>query len=489
MEEEGIFYFFQHTDSKNTLVLGDSPQVFQDITVAPQVIYDKFSGTGLVDDRVSDWEKVQDLRSGKSTLWDYEFEMPDKHCEATAQVQDTVQAGTITHKLQLAGNSGWELYDYPGGYTKRYDGIDKSGGDQSAELQNIFTDNQRTVKIRMGQETARGLTIHGRSLHPGFTAGYNFQLQSHFSDDGEFTLVAVEHDARQPLGDEVEFHYSNTFRAIPVALPFLPARTTPEPFVHGPQTAVVVGTPGEEIFTDKYGRVKVQFNWDRLGTDDANSSCWLRVATHWAGKQWGAIHIPRVGQEVIVAFLEGDPDQPIIVGSVYNADNMPPWTLPDNKTRSGIETRSSKGGSASTYNQIRFEDKMGSEEVNVQAQKDMNTLIKNNETRVVKGTQTLTVTGDQSTEITQGNQSNLVDMGNQTNELKMGNQTTTLDMGNITTKCSLGSITMQAMQSITLQVGPNSIVIDVTGVTINGIMVSVQASAVCQIQGTLTTIN
>jgi type VI secretion system secreted protein VgrG len=168
---------------------------------------------------------------------------------------------------------------------------------------------------------------------------------------------------------------------------------------------------------------------------------------------------------------------------------MPPWTLPDNKTRSGIETRSSKGGSASTYNQIRFEDKMGSEEVNVQAQKDMNTLIKNNETRVVKGTQTLTVTGDQSTEITQGNQSNLVDMGNQTNELKMGNQTTTLDMGNITTKCSLGSITMQAMQSITLQVGPNSIVIDVTGVTINGIMVSVQASAVCQIQGTLTTIN
>jgi type VI secretion system secreted protein VgrG len=489
MEEEGIFYFFEHTDSKNTMVLGDSPQVFQDITVGPQVIYDKFSASGLIDDRISDWEKIQDLRSGKATLWDYEFEMPDKNCEAISQAPDTVQAGTITHKLKVGGNASFELYDYPGGYTKRFDGIDKGGGDQSANLQEIFTDNQRTVKIRMGQETARGLTIHGKSSHPGFTPGYNFQLQNHFSDDGEFTLVELEHDARQPLGDEHEFQYGNTFRAIPVALPFLPARVTPEPFVHGPQTAVVVGTAGEEIFTDKYGRVKVQFHWDRQGTDDANSSCWLRVATHWAGKQWGAIHIPRIGQEVIVAFLEGDPDQPIIVGSVYNADNMPPWTLPDNKTRSGIETRSSKGGSASTYNQIRFEDKMGSEEVNVQAQKDMNTLIKNNETRVVKGTQTLTVTGDQSTEITQGNQSNLVDMGNQTNELKMGNQTTTLDMGNITTKCSLGSITMQAMQSITLQVGPNSIVIDVTGVTINGIMVSVQASAVCAIQGTLTTIN
>jgi type VI secretion system secreted protein VgrG len=541
MEEEGIFYFFQHTDSQNTLVLGDSPQVFQDLPIAPTVIYDVFSGAGLADDRVAWWEKAQDLRSGKATLWDYEFQMPDKNCMATSPVPATLEAGTITHKLSVGGNSAFELYDYPGGFTKRYDGVSASGGDQSANLQDIFTDNARTVKIRMQQETARAMFIQGKASHAGFISGYNFTLSNHYSDNGEFTLVSVEHDARQALatGDD-EFHYSNNFQAIPVALPFLPPRTTPQPFVHGPQTALVVGGPGDEIATDKYGRVKVQFHWDRIGTDDLSSSCWLRVATHWAGTQWGAIHIPRVGQEVIVAFLEGDPDQPIIVGSVYNADNMPPWTLPDNKTQSGIITRSTTGGSASNYNQIQFEDKKGSEQINVQAEKDLNTVVENNETRnvgssaaddgsrttviynnetltVTKGNQTTTVQqGDQSTEIKMGNQSNLVDMGNQTNEIKMGNQTetldmgnqtttlkmgnqsttlnmgnqsTTLDLGNITTQCSLGSITLQAMQSITLQVGANQIVISMTGVTINGMMVSVEADAMCQIQGAITMIN
>jgi type VI secretion system secreted protein VgrG len=540
MEEEGIFYFFQHTSSKNTLVVGDSPQVFQDLAVAPTLTYDLGDASGLADDRVTGWEKFQDLRSGKSTLWDYEFQMADKNCSATAQAPATLQVGTVSHKLQVAGNTAWELYDYPGGYTKRYDGVDKGGGDQSSNLQDIFTDNTRTVKLRMAQETGRGLIIHGTSLHVGFTSGYNFTLSGHFSDDGEYTLVAVEHDAQQPLGDQAEFQYGNSYRAIPAALPFLPARTTPQPFVHGPQTAVVVGGAGDEIATDKYGRVKVQFNWDRIGTDDLGSSCWLRVATHWAGQQWGAIHIPRVGQEVIVAFLEGDPDQPIIVGSVYNSLNMPPWTLPDNKTQSGIISRSTTGGSASTYNQIQFEDKISSEQINVQAEKDLNTVVKNNEVRTVgsstaddgsrtttiynnetltvtQGNQSTTVnTGNQSTEIKTGNQSNLVDMGNQTNEIKMGNQTetldmgnqtttlkmgnqsttlnmgnqsTTLDMGNITTQCSLGSVTIQAMQSITLQVGANSIVISMTGVTINGMMVSVEADAMCQIQGAITMIN
>src|SRR5205823_6617323 len=162
-------------------------------------------------------------------------------------------------------------------------------------------------------------------------------------------------------GDWGDFAYENTFECIPAEFPFVPPQVTPKPAVAGAQTAVVVGPPGEEIFTDKYSRVKVQFHWDRQGKNDAGSSCWVRVATHWAGKQWGLIHIPRIGQEVVVDFLEGDPDQPIIVGSVYNAEMMPPYALPANKTQSGIKTRSSMGGNPETFNEICFEDKKGAE--------------------------------------------------------------------------------------------------------------------------------
>ena len=172
--------------------------------------------------------------------------------------------------------------------------------------------------------------------------------------------------------------------------------------MEGTQTAVVVGNAGDEIFTDKYGRVKVQFPWDRQGQNDANSSCWVRVATLWAGKQWGIIHIPRVGQEVIVAFEEGDPDRPIIVGSVYNAENMPPYTLPDNKTQSGYLSRSTLNGTDQNFNQLRFEDKKDSEEIYFHAEKDFNRVVENNDTLKVgfdkndKGDQTIQIYNNQS---------------------------------------------------------------------------------------------
>jgi type VI secretion system secreted protein VgrG len=543
MEEEGIFYFFQHTASGHTMVVGDSQSVFQDLDVQPEVIYEELIGGSRDENRIIDWEKVQGLRSGKSTLWDYNFELPDKHLEASQPTLETVQAGTVAHKLKVGGNDAWELYEYPGGYAKRPDGVTAGGGDNAADLQKIFTDNARTVGLRMQQETLPALTIFGTSNHGGFTPGYTFTLQNHFSDDGEYVLLSVQHEAKQPLNpdsQEEPYSYNNRFTAIPAALPYRPARTTPIPFVHGVQTAVVVGPAGAEIYPDKYSRVKVQFPWDRAGTKDSGSSCWLRVATQWAGTQWGTIHIPRVGQEVIVGFMEGDPDQPIIVGSVYNADNMPPYTLPDNKTQSGIKSRSSLSGTADNFNEIRFEDKKGSEDLFMHAEKDMHlevendratdighdetrhvvhdrtTNIDNDETKTVKGKETITITGNQATEITQGNQSNLVDMGNQTNEIKMGNMTTTLDMGNQSTelkmgnqstkldlgnqdtelmlgnvsiKCDLGSVTIQALQGITLMVGPNTIKMDLTGVTINGLLVTVQASAICQIQGAITMIN
>jgi type VI secretion system secreted protein VgrG len=178
-------------------------------------------------------------------------------------------------------------------------------------------------------------------------------------------------------GDEPA--YMNLFSCIPAALPYRPQRTTPKARVYGTQIGVVVGPSGEEIFTDKYGRVKVQFPWDRQGAKDANSSCWVRVGTIWAGKQWGAIHIPRVGQEVIVAYEEGDPDQPIIVGSVYNAEQMPPYALPDNRTQSGIKSRSTLGGEPANFNELRFEDKKGSEHIYFHAEKDFHRVVENND--------------------------------------------------------------------------------------------------------------
>jgi type VI secretion system secreted protein VgrG len=204
------------------------------------------------------------------------------------------------------------------------------------------------------------------------SAGHKFTLTRHFNADGLYVLVSVNHVAEE--GDyrtnpnSAECHYEGRFTCIPFGLAFAPPRKTPRPFIRGCQTAVVVGPDGEEIFTDKYGRVKVQFHWDRNGQYNADSSCWVRVGTTWAGKQWGAISIPRIGHEVIVDFIEGDPDQPIITGSVYNADMMPSYTLPDNKTRSGVKSRSSIGGSG--FNEIRFEDKAGSEQVFIYGQKD-----------------------------------------------------------------------------------------------------------------------
>ncbi|MBZ5585802.1 MAG: type VI secretion system tip protein VgrG [Acidobacteriia bacterium] len=269
----------------------------------------------------------------------------------------------------------------------------------------------------------------------------------------------------------------------------------------------VTGPAGEEIFTDKYGRIKVQFHWDREGQHDASSSCWVRVATHWAGKQWGAIHIPRIGQEVVVDFEEGDVNHPIVVGSVYNADLMPPYSLPDNKTQSGIKSRSSKNGGPDNCNEIRFEDKKDSEQIFVHAEKDMLTEVEHDETRTVdhdrtttiKNNETKTVTeGNETITIKQGNQSNTVEMGDQSNQVKTGNVTHTIDMGNLSTTVKMGNITNkvnlgkteeEAMQSIELKVGQSSIKIDQMGVTIKGMMIKVEGQVQVQIKGLMTQVN
>ena len=509
MEEEGIYYFFKHSSSGHQMVLADTPQSHPAVPYLPSVTFEESARAAMEEDRVLDWSKGQEIRSGKFTAWDHTFEMPTKHLDAEKTILDSVTVGTVTHKLKVANNDGLELYDYPGGYASRFDGINKSGGEQASNLQDIFTDNKRTVEIRMQEEALGSLLIRGKGTHAGFTAGHTFDLTQHFSDNGKFVLTSVVHDAEQAVSvddREEEFKYVNGFTCIPSALPYRPSRVTPVPSVCGVQTATVVGPSGEEIFVDKYGRVKVQFHWDREGEDDVNSSCWVRVATYWAGKQWGAIHIPRIGQEVIVDFVEGDVNCPIVVGSVYNADMMPPWTLPDKKTVCGYKSRSTPNGTPSNFNMISFEDKKGSELVHEQAEKDLLTLVKNDESRevghdrttVIKHDETQTVTnnetitveqGNQTIEVKQGNQSTTLGQGNQSTEIKMGNQSLAIKMGNQTNKLALGKIETEAMQSIELKVGQSSIKIDQMGVTIKGMMISIEAQVQCQVKAVMTQVS
>jgi type VI secretion system secreted protein VgrG len=537
MEEEGIYYFFEHSDAAHTLVLANTPASHPVVPNESTLIYDDNVGGIREETRVHHWEKSQELTSGKYTLWDHSFELPHKHLDAEKLIQDSVQTGKVSHKLKLGANNSFEIYDYPGAYAQRFDGIDPGGGDRAADVNKIFQDNARTVGIRMQEEASHAVLIYGASNCSQLTAGHKFTLTRHFDGDGSYVLTSVDHTARDETyrSGGGETSYGNYFTCIPMALPYRPPRTLQRPRVEGCQTAVVVGPSGEEIFTDKYGRVKVQFHWDREGTNNENSSCWLRVATPWAGKQWGAIHIPRIGQEVLVDFLEGDPDRPIVVGSVYNADMMPPYKLPDNKTQSGIKSRSTLKGEPANFNEIRFEDKKGEEQLYIHAEKNQDIVVENDETHKIgfekkdkgdqtvevynnqtikvgkagcsDGSQTITVykdrtesveTGNEKVTIKQGNRDVVIDKGNDKHQVKMGNRavqidmgndTLTIKMGNQTTKLNLGKSATEAMQSIELKVGQSSIKVDQMGVTIKGMMIKIEGQVQTEVKGLMTKVD
>ncbi len=379
MEEEGIFYFFKHNKDGHEMVIANSARVHANVPGVSKVQWDVVDGAQRESKHIHDWVKLQDVRSGKFTMWDQSFQRPNDNFEAKKNTLGSVAVGTVTHKLEVAGNEKFEIYDFPGEVAQRFDGIDKGGGEQPSELGKISTDATRTVGLRMQAETLAGLVIEASSNCNQFVSGHKFTLDKHFDANGRYVITAIHHMAHggntYRSGREEPFEYSNSFTCIPDALPFRPQRTTAKPSIMGVQTAIVVGPPGEEIFTDKYGRVKVQFPWDRESAADANSSCWLRVGTPWAGKGWGSIHIPRVGHEVIVQFIEGDPDAPIIIGSVYNAAATPPYKLPDEKTKSTLKSNSSKGGKG--FNELRFEDKAKAEQIFIHAQRNLDVRVRN----------------------------------------------------------------------------------------------------------------
>ncbi len=449
MEEEGIYYYFKHSPSGHKMVVANTPQSHADVPGATTIHFTGMAGGRLKDDRIFFWEKMQELRSGKYTLWDHCFELPHKHLEADKTITDSIQVGTVTHKQKVGSNDKLEIYDFPGEYAQRFDGINKNGGEQPADIQKIFDDNKRTVGIRMQQEAVQGLVVRGRSDCRQLTSGHKFTLDRHFNADGQYVLTSVQHTARLAnyLADGEGFFYENSFTCIPLEQPYRPPRTSPRPVVQGSQTAVVVGPPGEEIFCDKYSRVKVQFHWDRQGKLNADSSCWVRVSTLWAGKQWGVIHIPRIGQEVIIDFLEGDPDQPIITGSVYNAEQMPPYKLPDNRTQSGIKSRSSLNGSPANFNEIRFEDKKGSELVTIHAEKDQSISVEHDESHTVGHDRAKDIGHDETTHVGH-NRTETVD--NDETITIHGNRTETVDKNETITIHGNRTETVDQNESITV---------------------------------------
>ncbi len=363
MEQEGISYFFEHEDGKHTLVLTDTINGNTTYPGYESVPYHPHTQGAEDKEAVTDWVVVKEIQPGTYAHNDFDYSKPRQAAQQALVVKSSIERA---HE-----KADFEIYDYPGEFLEHDEG-------------------EGIAKIRIEELQARHETLHGDATAFGLCAGFKFQLKSHPRADQNreylITSTSIHIDAGDfeatPGQNKTDF-FSCALTATDAAQPFRPPRITPKPLIQGVQTAIVVGPDGEEIHTDEQARVKVQFHWDRYGHYDENSSCWIRVSQYWAGKEWGSMHIPRMGQEVIVEFLEGDPDRPIITGRVYNGEQVPPYALPDNKTQSGVKSRSTLGGSGSNFNELRFEDKKGSEEVFLHGEKDWTIKVKNNEGETV----------------------------------------------------------------------------------------------------------
>ncbi|MBT2340962.1 MULTISPECIES: type VI secretion system Vgr family protein [Pseudomonas] len=392
LEEDGIFWFFTHEEGTHTLVLADSNDAFKPIPNGPTVNY--------LGQKMGERE-LHGIRAGHVSLQavagvyqatDYQFTTPTTSLYSQAEA--------------VAGPRS--IYDHPGGYT--------------AKAQGDALTKQRVDGLR-----SQAQRFVGESDCRWLVPGYWFTLAGHEdpSLNIDWLVTSVSHEASHD-------GYRNRFEAIPKATAYRPARLTPKPHMHT-QTALVVGKAGEEIWTDEYGRIKLQFPWDRTGKNDETSSCWVRVVLPWSGKGFGMQFVPRIGQEVIVTFIDGDPDRPLVTGCVYNGDNALPYALPANQTQSGIKTNSSKGGGG--FNELRFEDKKDAEEVFLQAQKDFNVNVLNDSTATVGHDETLTV------------------QNARTRTVKEGDETVTLEKGKRSVTIQTGSDSLDVKDTRTVTVG------------------------------------
>ncbi|WP_380180339.1 type VI secretion system Vgr family protein [Kalamiella sp. sgz302252] len=373
MELEGIGYFFRHEENDHTLVLTDSPDRHQAFSGYETIPYHQTQSGGVADEEgIGLWETEMVVTPGLYSLDDYDFRKPHAWLLKARQNPASPQPGDI------------DVFDWPGHY------IDHGHGEFYARMR------QERWQVEHRQ-------IHGLATALGLCPGYTFTLFNapDKNDNGKYLVASVEYkfeENRYASGNESAPVQALKFTVLPADIPWRPEPRTQWPRTFGPQTAKVVGPAGEAIWTDSYGRVKVKFHWDREAKGDATSSCWIRVSSAWAGQGYGGVQIPRVGDEVIVDFINGDPDRPIITGRVYNQASMPPWSLPAAATQMGFMSRS-KGGTVDNANMLRFEDKAGSEQVFIQAERNMDTSVKNEESHTVGSNRTKSVKGNETTTV------------------------------------------------------------------------------------------
>ncbi|ECF6861988.1 type VI secretion system tip protein VgrG [Salmonella enterica] len=371
MQEWGIYWWFEHSEDSHTLVLADAISAHKACPDSPLVEWHQ-EGLKLDKEFIHTITANESLRTGQWMLDDFDFTKPR-----------SLLANTVADPRET-GHATYEHYEWPGDY------FDKSEGEM-------------LTRIRMEAQRSPGSRVLGGGNIRTLMTGYTFTLENYPTAEvnQEYllmqTLLFVQDNA-QHSGQDQHFTFSTRFELHPTREVFRPQRTVSKPHTKGPQSAIVTGPAGQEIWTDQYGRVKVQFGWDRYGKMDENSSCWIRVSYPWAGKGFGMIQIPRIGQEVLVDFKNGDPDLPIIVGRTYNQDTMPPWGLPGMASQSGIFSHSLYGG-PTNGNMLRFDDKTGAEEVKFHAEKDLNTTVKNNETHTVMVDRTKTIIKNETNSI------------------------------------------------------------------------------------------
>jgi len=469
LEQEGIYYFFEHASEKHTMVLVDDSGSHKAVSGYDSVPYYPPSTPNAfrTRDHLTSWTRVQSVLSGVYATTDFDFKTP-----STSLLQ--------SHSIKRShANAGFEIFDYPAELPAKKD-------DDPTALD--AGESKRIAKTRMEELQAGHAVAHGQGDAMGLTVGAQFELTDYPRADlnikylivaASYTLASNAYQAGAS-GDS-DFHAA--IEAIDARTQYRPPRVTPKPIVQGAQTATVVGKAGEEIDTDKLGRVKVQFHWDRKGKEDDKSSCRVRVAQVWAGKKWGAIHIPRIGQEVIVSFLEGDPDRPIITGRVYNGTQEPPYDLPKNATQSGIKTRSSKGGNDKNFNEIRFEDKAGSEELVIHAEKDFKIDVENDATwRVGLNEDSPAKSSKGKAEVLVGKTLH-VDVGDEIT-LETGESKIVMKKnGDITITCM--NLTVNAAQKVQMEgkteVGIKSLKVMVEGTA----QVGIKSSAMTKVEGTM----